>query len=102
MSGGSWDYLCFRMFDAADMLINEKCEYRRVFGKILDKYADAMKAIEWVDSGDCSTPHDIDAIKEALGVGWKVLVADVVVQDAKRTVKQLEKLIEKIEEENQN
>ncbi len=36
------------------------------FLKHLRLVAEAMKAIEWVDSGDCSPPHDEDAIRRAL------------------------------------
>ena len=39
---------------------------RREFAKHLRLVADAMHAVEWVDSGDCSPPHDADAIRRCL------------------------------------
>lgn len=37
------------------------------FAVHLRKVAAAMKAIEWVDSGDASPPHDTEAISAATG-----------------------------------
>lgn len=40
---------------------------REKFAQHLRLVASAMMAIEWVDSGDCSPPHDEDAIQQVLG-----------------------------------
>lgn len=78
MSGGSWDYLTFKVSDAADCLLRDKTteydelteltdaqkEARHRFGNLLEKVAHALYEIELVDSGDSSTPKDIDAINE--------------------------------------
>jgi hypothetical protein len=68
VSGGSYDYACFKAEEMADELLNQKDKPERVaFGKHLKIVSKAMKAIEWVDSGDCSSPHDTDAIEEVIG-----------------------------------
>ena len=70
MSGGSHEYAYLKV----EQFISD-CRtsavpltpLRKEFLKHLVKVAAAMQAIEWVDSGDCSPPHDEDAIKAALG-----------------------------------
>ncbi len=76
MSGGSMGYLCYRVEEARFV---ESTPERKAFRAHLIKVAAALKAIEWVDSGDtaegdehdaimaCITPTDVleDAIKEA-------------------------------------
>ena len=67
MSGGSYDYLCYKMEDAADRLSQSKCPHRRAFAVLMYKCATAMHDVEWVDSGDMSEGDDIEAISAALG-----------------------------------
>lgn len=67
MSGGSWNHLHSQVNEAADRLIKENtsehCNDLRVaFGKRLKDVAEVLKAIEYVDSHDCSYPHDENAI----------------------------------------
>ena len=64
MSGGSMDYLYIKVDEVADMLMHEKSPARRAFGKHLKKVAHALHEIEWVDSGDSSSPDDINAIRD--------------------------------------
>lgn len=66
MSGGSWDYVCNRVGDAAERLSKSECPYRRALGEYLRPAAKALKAVEWVDSNDWGPPDDINAIKECL------------------------------------
>ena len=79
MSGGSYDYVFEKINDFADALESGKCFQGREtgcennldrlgFAAHLRKVSDAMKAIEWVDSGDCSHPHDTEAIHAVTGV----------------------------------
>lgn len=49
MSGGSMDYLCYKVQDAT---FKEDTVLRRAFKAHLLLVARAMKAIEWNDSGD--------------------------------------------------
>ncbi len=63
MSGGSWDYLTFKVEEAADRLENEKSPLRRAFGKHVRLVAEALYDIEWVDSGDKVSGSEREAIK---------------------------------------
>ena len=68
MSGGSWDYIYSRLqMDAVDRLCQEKSPLRRAFGEHLAICCDALRAIEWVDSGDWGEGSDVKYIIEALG-----------------------------------
>jgi hypothetical protein len=82
MSGGSYDYAYRHVEAFADALEDgvtcpdcgptrpTGCENnldRLGFAAHLRKVAAAMKAIEWVDSGDCSHPHDTNAIHAVTG-----------------------------------
>lgn len=52
MSGGSWDYVYIKFDDVASNLMDSECPQRKKLGRLVDKVAAAMKAIEWNDSGD--------------------------------------------------
>lgn len=69
MSGGSYDYAYFKVQDMAEeILVREKTsELRREFARHMLDVAEAMKAIEWVDSGDFGPGDEVEAIKKALG-----------------------------------
>ena len=67
MSGGSWNYLCYVIDDAADILIEDKDPLRKAFGKKMKLAAAAMHDIEWVDSGDYVHGEEVEAIKKAIG-----------------------------------
>lgn len=79
MSGGSWDYLSFKVSDASRALLEDKCsdrpwgeldlnedqkQWRQRLGRHLALVADALHAIEWVDSCDSSYPDDVKAIQK--------------------------------------
>ncbi len=84
MSGGHYDYAYHHVQDMAYQMeadhergpraedddtgrwYPEKTPEREAFAKLLAEVAKAMKAIEWVDSGDCSTPHENKAIRDCL------------------------------------
>lgn len=78
MSGGSYNYAYRWVEDFAEALENnERLDgfdmyqpndlARLAFAAHLRKVAAAMQAIEWVDSCDCSPPHDIEAIAAVIG-----------------------------------
>lgn len=68
MSGGSYDYAYHFVRDMAEeILVREKTfELRRAFARHMLDVADAMHAIEWVDSGDFSPGDEVAAIEKAL------------------------------------
>lgn len=73
MSGGAYQYLYSSVNDFANSIDpdadrnHEAVKLRKRFAKHLKLVADAMYAIEWVDSGDMSSGDEVDAIKKALG-----------------------------------
>ena len=68
MSGGSWDYLTFKVGDAADRLDTSRDPLRRAFGQHLRKVAKALHDIEWNDSGD-GAREEPDSIRACLAPG---------------------------------
>lgn len=82
MSGGSYHYAFEKVNDFADALDDERQieddrpwpddidaenrALRKAFAAHLRLVAEAMKAIEWVDSSDCSPPHEMVAIRAVL------------------------------------
>lgn len=79
MSGGSYEYAFETVLEFAEALENGETFEARVtgaknhhdrvgFAAHLRKVAAAMRAIEWVDSGDSSHPEDTIAIHAVTGV----------------------------------
>ena len=56
MSGGSWDYLCYKVDEASEKLKASKNPFRISLGLHLHEVAEVLQEIEWADSGDRS--HD--------------------------------------------
>lgn len=71
MSGGSWDYLYSRVADAASRLAEDGDPKRAILAPHVERLAKALRAIEWVDSGDYGPGDEyaaIDAFLAGLGV----------------------------------
>jgi len=91
MSGGSWDYLTYKIDDAADRLEIEKDPLRRAFGKKMRLFAKAMHDIEWVDSMDMGEGDEIKAIQKAIGKDYKSLALKELIKEAKAIKEELAK-----------
>ena len=65
MSGGSMNYLYRKILWECDF--PEDTPLREAFSKHLIKVAAALKAIEWVDSGDMSPGDEDEALAAVLG-----------------------------------
>jgi hypothetical protein len=65
MSGGSMNYFYSRLLSECDFERNTPL--REAFRQHLIKVAAALKAIEWVDSGDCGEGDEDEPIAEVLG-----------------------------------
>lgn len=91
MSGGSMDYLCFKVQEVAADMAESKCPSRRAFAAHLEKIAHALHEIEWVDSLDKSHPDDVTAIK-AVFDDYEQRVMAVLVEDAKALIAQMQEL----------
>lgn len=66
MSGGSMEYLCYKVQDA---IFRRDTPERRAFAKHLEKVAKALHDIEWVDSGDYGQGDENAAIRACLSEG---------------------------------
>lgn len=68
MSGGSHNYLCFKIDEMAnDHRLTAGSPLRRAFAKHLSLVAEAAHEIEWVDSSDKSPGDEDAAIRAVLG-----------------------------------
>jgi hypothetical protein len=67
MSGGSMNHIYSRL--EAEAVFDADTPERRAFAKHLVKVVRALKAIEFVDSGDCSAGDEECAIRDCLGKG---------------------------------
>ena len=91
MSGGSYDYLCYKMEGAAQTLMGKsQTPYRQAFGQLMMKCAKAMRDVEWVDSSDMGRGDDEEAIMMCISEND---VLRVTVEEAEKTLKELERLI---------
>lgn len=97
MSGGEWDYFCYKLEEVTKRLSFEKCEYRRALGARMVPMVEAMKAVEWVDSFDRSPGDEIEPIKAALGDEWAKQVLAELLSDARRVAAKLEAMVENLE-----
>ena len=66
MSGGSMDYLCYKVENVATDLIESKSIERVAFGQHLLLVSEALHDIEWADSGDTAAGSEICAIKKVV------------------------------------
>jgi hypothetical protein len=95
MSGGSWNYFCYRMDEVAEKLQHERSPLRKAFGKHLSLCAKAMHDIEWVDSGDIGEAEDIAAIKAVLSDSVASKTLDAVKDDIEFLRNQLDSILER-------
>lgn len=93
MSGGHYDYAYKHVQEFADQLLVEGTPHtvlRSAFREHLEKVAEAMKAVEWVDSSDTGPGSEVEAIRECLPAGFELAVAT---ERAKRAKADLETAI---------
>ena len=95
MSGGSWDFLCYKVEDAAIELQESKDPLRRAFGEHLRLCANALHDIEWVDSSDMSPGDDRPAIELALGDDSRSLELEVLLRDARELINRLQEIVDR-------
>jgi hypothetical protein len=66
MSGGSWNYAHTAVREAAERLQTEEDPNRKALGRLLERCADALHDIEWVDSNDYAPGQEFPAIRNAI------------------------------------
>jgi hypothetical protein len=89
MSGGSWDYFCWKLEEVASRLQRERDPLRRAFGSHLQKCAKALYDIERVDSSDCAPGDEVKAIKVALGSDGPALILSEAKGEAEAALERL-------------
>ncbi len=94
MSGGSYDYLCYKMEDAARTLMKKgQVPYRKAFGELMLRCAQAMHDVEWVDSDDKGPGDDEESIMKCI---MPADVLTVTVNEAEKSLKDLEAILLKV------
>jgi hypothetical protein len=96
MSGGSYDYAYEKVSSMAAQLISSKeTPLRRAFGEHLKKVANAMQAVEWVDSCDSAKGDEDEPIRACLEAGAEEAAARKALEEAteaKRVFRSLPKI----------
>tara|TARA_R110000796_G_C14432950_1_gene421356 strand:- start:436 stop:726 length:291 start_codon:yes stop_codon:yes gene_type:complete len=96
MSGGSLDYLCYKVGEVADQLTDKNnTTLQRAFGEHLKKVEKALHDVEWVFSGDYGTGDDEKAIKEVLQDSTDQKVLAILKSDAVKLIDELSKFTHK-------
>lgn len=93
MSGGSWDYVYFKVEETAERLRRDTDPLRRAFGSKLVKAADALRLIEGVDSGDWSKANEVEAIKLAIGLDAAALTLEEARLAAQKSLEDLKEAL---------
>jgi hypothetical protein len=97
MSGGSYDY-AYTHVESMAARLGQKTEtpLRRAFAQHLKWVADAMHAIEWVDSCDWSRGDEVEAVQKVLGTEASTLELRVLVDDARAARDALVQALERV------
>lgn len=101
MSGGAYGYLYERVQDMAERLRHTDTNMRRAaFRVLLLRVAEAMRAIEWNDSGD-GDDREERLIAECLGGGLlaRACVREAAVARCDELRREVEELRKQLEEE---
>ena len=91
MSGGSMDYLYARV---EDVRFDTYSPERKAFRKHIFLVAKALKSIEWNDSGD----GDDDEVQNIMACISKTDVLEAVLEDARRVQRELNKVLQGLNE----
>jgi len=88
MSGGSLDYISGRVEDAANTIMQlSKSELHRAFAKHVLLVASALHDLEWILSGDRSSPSEEESIRKVIG---PQMILQSVIDDAVEIKKNLD------------
>lgn len=99
MSGGSWNYICFKIEEVAERLMFSSDPMRRALGRKLEPFAKALHDIEWVDSNDYAPGREHEAIREALGDNWNELKLSEIVFELEQLIDKASQALEEVRNE---
>lgn len=83
MSGGSYDYAFRHVESMACDERQRRTPLRRAFAAHLQLVAEAMRAVEWVDSGDNGLGDEDELIRKVLAPGAELAEAIRMAEDAR-------------------
>lgn len=96
MSGGFYEYADYKLRSfIGEFAAEANTPLRKAFLAHLIDVAEAIHAIEWVDSGDYGPGDEDEAIKKVLGPHWKEITLEVVLKQIELTREQLKELLDK-------
>ena len=91
MSGGSLDYVCYKLDDAIEVIERRATTVlQKAFAKHLKDVAKALHDLEWVYSGDYSDGDDVEALRKVVN---KEMELEAATNDARIALKQLQDVL---------
>ncbi len=91
MSGGSLDYVCYKLDDAIEVIERRATTVLQIaFAKHLKDVAKALHDLEWVYSGDYSDGDDVEALRKVVN---KEMELEAATNNASIALKQLQDVL---------
>ena len=91
MSGGSLDYVCYKLDDAIEVIERRATTVLQIaFAKHLKDVAKALHDLEWVYSGDYSDGDDVEALRKVVN---KEMELEAATNNARIALKQLQDVL---------
>ena len=91
MSGGSLDYVCYRLDDAIDTIERRATTtLQKAFAQHLKDVAKALHDLEWVYSGDYSEGQEVESLRKVINKEMELKAAT---EQAEFALKQLKDVL---------
>ena len=91
MSGGSLDYVCYKIDDAIDTIEKRATTtLQKAFAQHLKDVAKALHDLEWVFSGDYGDGDEVESLKKVVN---KQMELEAATNDARTALKQLQDVL---------
>lgn len=91
MSGGSLDYVCYRVDDAVDTIEKRATTpLHKAFAQHLRDISKALHDLEWVFSGDYCEGQEVESLKKVVN---KQMELEAATNDARTALKQLQDVL---------
>ena len=91
MSGGSLDYVCYKLDDAIDTIEKRATTVlQKAFAKHLKDVAKALHDLEWVYSGDYSEGQEVESLRKVINKEMELKAAT---EQAEFALKQLKDVL---------
>ena len=91
MSGGSLDYVCYKLDDAIEVIERRATTVlQKAFAAHLKDVSKALHDLEWVFSGDYGDGDDVEALRKVVN---KEMELEAATNDARIALKQLQDVL---------